>query len=228
MKIAVLGTGTVGRTLAEKLAKNGHAVVVGTRDPAETLAKNEPGMYGTPPFNVWLREHASVELANYADAARHAEVVINATAGIGSLAALEQAGAANLNGKILIDVANPLDFSRGMPPSLTVCNTDSLAEQIQRAFPNVKVVKALNTMNNALMVNPAMLAGGDHEVFVAGEDAAARQQVADYLRDWFGWQRVTDLGGIRAARGLEMYLPLWLNLMGALQTGLFNIKIVKV
>jgi predicted dinucleotide-binding enzyme len=127
---------------------------------------------------------------------------------------------------VLIDIANPLDFSKGMPPTLSVCNTDSLGEQIQRAFPQVKVVKTLNTMNANLMVNPALLSG-DHDVFVSGNDPAAKAQVTNFLKQQFGWKSVIDLGDITTARGVEMTLPIWLNLFGVLQTPLFNFKIVR-
>jgi hypothetical protein len=137
------------------------------------------------------------------------------------------AGEANLNGKVLIDIANPLDFSQGMPPTLTVCNTDSLGEQIQRAYPNVKVVKTLNTVNAFLMVNPGQLANADHTMFVCGNDAAAKAQVTEWLKGWFGWKDVIDLGDITNARGTEMLLPIWVRLWGALQSPMFNFKIVK-
>ncbi len=153
--------------------------------------------------------------------------MFNATNGMGSLEALKLAGESNLNGKILVDISNPLDFSKGMPPSLSVCNTDSLGEQIQRAFPAVKVVKTLNTVTASLMVNPRQLADGDHHVFVSGNDAGAKAQVTDLLKTWFGWKHVIDLGDITTARGTEMYLPLWLRLWGALGTGMLNIKVVS-
>ena len=146
--------------------------------------------------------------------------------GTGSLAALHAAGADNLAGKVLIDIANPLDFSRGMPPTLSVCNTDSLAEQIQAAFPAAKVVKSLNTMNYLLMVNPGQLAGGEHTVFVSGDDAAAKAQVSDLLRS-FGWRDIIDLGDIRTARGVEMLLPIWLSLFSTLQTPMMNLHVVR-
>lgn len=227
MKIAVLGTGAVGQTIAAALLAAGHEVVVGTRDVAATLARNEPHPYGLPPFSVWLEQNPGAKAGAFAEAARHGEIVINAANGAASLDVLRQAGEANLNGKILIDISNPLDFSRGMPPSLTVCNTDSLGEQIQRAFPEVKVVKTLNTVTASLMVNPRQLAGGDHHLFVSGDDAAAKAQVVNLLKEWFGWKHILDLGGIATARGVEMYLPLWLSLWGALGVGLFNIQIIK-
>src|SRR5207244_7355833 len=114
-------------------------------------------------------------------------VVFNATAGVASLDALRAAGAENLEGKVLVDVANPLDFSRGMPPTLSVSNTDSLGEQIQRAFPRTKVVKSLTTVSSNLMVDPRQLADGDHHIFVGGHDEEAKADVTRMLKDWFGW-----------------------------------------
>jgi predicted dinucleotide-binding enzyme len=227
MKIAVLGTGVVGRALAGRLSQLGHEVTVGTRDPAATLARTEPDQMGNPPFGQWHAEHAAVQLTALADAAADAEVVVNATAGGTSLAALDAAGATNLAGKVLLDVANPLDFSQGMPPTLSPSNTDSLGEQIQRAHPQARVVKSLNTMSATVMVDPARLSDS-HEVFVAGDDQAAKATVRDLLRQ-FGWpdESVRDLGGIRAARGLEMYLALWLSLFGTLGTSEFNLKLVR-
>lgn len=227
MKIGILGTGMVGQTLAGKLAELGHDVVVGTRDVAATMAQTEPGAYGFPAFGVWLQQNPGAAIGTFAEAAAQAEVVLNATNGAGALAALAQAGEANLSGKILIDISNPLDFSQGMPPTLTVCNTDSLGEQIQRVFPNVKVVKALNTVTASLMVNPRQLAGGEHDLLISGNDAAAKAQATAWLTAWFGWKHVIDLGDITAARGMEMYLPLWLRLWGTLGTGEFNVKVVK-
>ncbi len=227
MRIAVFGTGPVGQALAGKLAEVGHEVTVGTRDPEATLARTEPDYVGNPPFGVWREAHPEVGLEKPADAAAGSELVVNATNGAGSMAMLELAGGDNLAGKVLLDVANPLDYSQGMPPSLLVSNTDSLGEQIQRAFPEAKVVKALNTMNCQIMVDPAKVPGA-HDVFVCGEDADAKGQVTKLLQS-FGWptERIRDLGGISSARGTEMYLPLWLRLWGALDTGYFNIAVVR-
>lgn len=227
MDIAILGTGIVGRTIAAGLAELDHAVVIGTRDAARTLARTEPDAMGNPPFRVWHAEHPEVNLGTLAEAAAHGELVFNCTNGMGSLSALEMAGEENLSGKVLVDIANPLDYSEGMPPTLFVCNDDSLAERIQRTFPSARVVKTLNTMNAFLMVNPGQLADGDHDVLLCGNDAAAKGQVTDLLKDGFGWKRVIDLGDITAARGMEMYLPLWLRLMGALETPMFNVRFVR-
>ena len=226
MKIGILGTGGVGQTLASKLAGLGHEVMMGTRDAAKTMANTASGPRGQPPFSAWLKQNPIVRLGDYAEAARHGEIVINATNGTGSLAALRQAGSNNLNGKILLDVANPLDFSKGMPPTLSVCNTDSLGEQIQREYPYVKVVKTLNTVTAGVMVNPRQVADGDHTLFVSGNDPEAKAQVVAWLTTWFGWRHIIDLGDITTARGAEMYLPVWLRLLGALGNGMFNIKVV--
>jgi predicted dinucleotide-binding enzyme len=179
-------------------------------------------------LHEWLAQvERKARVGSPAEAAAHGEVVINATNGAGALAALQLGGADNLSGKILIDISNPLDFSQGFPPSLTICNTDSLGEQIQRAFPDARVVKTLNTLTAALMVDPGQLADGDHHIFVSGDDAAAKAQVADLLKSWFGWREVIDLGDITTARGAEMLLPIWVRLMGALGTPMFNFKIVR-
>ena len=227
MRVGVLGTGMVGQAIAGKLAELGHEVVVGTRDPAATLARQEPDFYGNPPIGTWLEQHPKVRLAGLADAAAHGELVVNATAGAAALEALRLAGEDNLDGKVLVDVANPLDFSQGMPPSLSVANTDSLAEQLQRAFPAARVVKTLNTVNAQLMVNPRLVADGDHSVFVCGDDPEAKALVTGLLTEGFGWRDVIDLGDITTARGAEMQMALWLRLMGSLGTPMFNFKVVR-
>jgi predicted dinucleotide-binding enzyme len=201
--------------------------VIGTRDVQGAKGRTQPGAYGNPSFASWLAEHPKVRLETFPGAAAHGEVIINATNGVNSLAALKAAGEANLAGKVLIDIANPLDFSKGMPPSLTVCNSDSLGEQIQRAFPEAKVVKTLNTVNAFVMIDPAKVAGGDHDLFVCGNDADAKNQVSAWLKSWFGWRNVIDLGDITNARGAEMILPIWVRLMGALKTPMFNFKIAR-
>jgi hypothetical protein len=225
MKIAVLGTGTVGRALAGRLSELGHDVTVGTRDVTATLARQTPDGMGNPPFAQWLTAHPAVALAPIAQAVAGVELVVNATSGDASIAALE-AGRAGLDGTIVLDIANPLDFSRGMPPTLLVKDTDSLGEQIQAAFPQARVVKALNTMTAALMVNPELVADGDHSAFVSGNDADAKAVVVGLLKS-FGHTDVIDLGDITTARGTEMVLPIWLRLMGALGTSMFQLKIVR-
>jgi predicted dinucleotide-binding enzyme len=226
VRFGILGTGVVGKTIAGRLDGLGHDVIVGTRNPQETLSRTDPDQYGNPPFGAWQEEHQEVRLGTFAEAAAHGDMVVNATAGAVSLEALEQAGEDNLNGKILIDIANPLDFSKGMPPTLLVSNTDSLGEQIQRRFPEAKVVKTLHTMNAYLMVDPAQLAATDHSVFVSGDDAEAKARVSELLRS-FGWSDIIDLGDITTARGTEMVLPIWVRLFGVLQKPNYNFKIVR-
>ena len=165
MRLGVLGTGVVGKTITARLAGLEHEVMVGTRDPEATLSRTEPDQFGNPPFSDWQQEHPAVELGTFGEVAAYGEMVVNATSGVVSLEALEMAGEENLNGKILIDISNPLDFSQGMPPTLSVSNTDSLGEQIQRRFPEAKVVKTLHTMNAYLMVDPAQLAATDQSPF---------------------------------------------------------------
>lgn len=227
MNIGIFGTGSVGQTLAAKLTENGHNVMLGTRDVAATLARTERDYFGNPSFSEWHQTHSTIQVGTFSQAAAHGEILLNATVGHATIAALEAASEAHLNGKVLIDISNPLDFSQGMPPSLFISNTDSLGETIQRRFPKVKVVKSLNTLTAALMVNPGMLADGDHHIFVSGNDANAKNTVIGYLQSWFGWQHIIDLGDITTARGTEMLLPIWIRLMGTLQTPMFNFKIVK-
>jgi 8-hydroxy-5-deazaflavin:NADPH oxidoreductase len=226
VRFGILGTGVVGKTIAARLDGMGHEVMVGTRNPEETKSRAEPDAYGNPPFSAWQEEHPEVKLATFSEAAAHGEMVVNATSGVVSLEALELAGEDNLNGKVLVDISNPLDFSQGMPPILSVSNTDSLGEQIQRRLSEARVVKTLHTMNAYLMVDPAQLAGADHTVFVCGDDAEAKQAVTEVLRS-FGWTDIVDLGDITAARGTEMLMPIWLRLFGALHKPIFNYKIVR-
>ena len=226
VRFGILGTGMVGKTIAARLDGMGHEVVVGTRNPEKTLSRTEPDQYGNPTFNAWQQEHQEVQLGTFGEATAHGEIVVNATAGAVSLEALELAGEDNLNGKVLVDLSNPLDFSEGMPPALSVSNTDSLGEQIQRRFPEAKVVKTLHTMNAYLMVDPKQLAGADHTVFVSGNDAEAKTTVTELLRS-FGWTDIIDLGDITTARGTEMLLPMWLRLFGAFQKPVFNFQIVR-
>lgn len=225
MDIAVLGTGMVGRTIAGRLQGLGHTVVVGTRDPQATLARTDPDVMGNPPFAAWLSDNPGIDVATFVDAAARATVVFNATAGAAALAVLESAGSHNLAGKPLLDISNPLDFSAGMPPTLFVKDTDSLGEQIQRAFPEALVVKTLNTLTAPLMVHPDSL-GQSSTIFVSGNDSSAKATALELLQS-FGHEDIIDLGGIETARGTEMMLPIWLRLMGALGTPMFNFKVIR-
>ena len=201
MRIGVLGTGVVGRTIAGKLRDLGHEVLIGSRTAGD-------------------------DAVPFADAAAHGELVFNCTNGVAALDALNAAGAENLAGKVLVDVTNALDFSQDGPPLVGVSVDDSLGEQIQRAFPEASVVKALNTMNANVMVDPGLVLG-EHDIFVSGNDAAAKAQVAELLQS-FGWpsERIVDLGDITGARGQELYVALWVRLMGVAGGPEFNIRLV--
>jgi predicted dinucleotide-binding enzyme len=225
MNVAVLGTGSVGRALAARLDDLGHSVVMGTRDPAATLARADGDGWGAGPFATWRDKHPTVGLATFADAAAGADLLVNAASGAATLDVLRLAGADTLGDAVLLDISNPLDFSGGFPPTLFVKDIESLAERVQVAFPELRVVKALNTLTSSLMVDPAAL-GESSTVFVSGDDADAKAVVVGLLES-FGHDDVLDLGGLETARGTEMYLPLWLRVMGALGTGNFNIKVVR-
>jgi len=200
MKYAVLGTGAVGQTIAAKLRSQGYEVLVGSRSAGEGKV-------------------------SFAEAAAFGHIIFNATKGEASLQALALAGEGNLGDKILIDLANPLDFSRGMPPTLSICNDDSLGETIQRTYPRLKVVKTLNTLNCALMVNPSAV-GGSHDLFMSGNDPLAKAEVHKLLASW-GWKTIHDLGDISTARGTEQLLPIWIRLMGSLGHADFNFHIAQ-
>lgn len=226
MKTAVFGTGVVGQTISEKLVELGHEVIIGTRDVGATLARTGKDGFGRPSFAEWHGRNLKIHVTTYAEAAASADFLVNATSGMGTLPALREAGEGNLRGKVMLDISNPLDFSNGMPPILSVCNTDSLAEQIQRTYPDLKVVKSLNTMTAMVMVNPGLLPG-NHHVFMNGNDAAAKSRVKELLKS-FGWKEanIVDMGDITTARGTEQLLPLWIRLYGLFKTGMFNFRIV--
>lgn len=213
MQIGVLGSGVTGQTIATKLLELGHEVMMGSREEAN------------PSAVAWAKDAGQHALCgNFMNAAAFGEIIFNCTLGSASLEALQQAGAENLKGKVLIDTSNPIDRSTDMW-TLTICNTDSLGEQIQRAFPQTKVVKTLNTVNANVMVDPAKLLERTN-VFVSGDDIEAKATVVRILRDWFGWREIIDLGGIETSRGVEMYVLLWHNLRNAISSQRFNIKIV--
>ncbi len=212
MRVAVLGTGTVGRAISLRLVELGHEVLLGTRDVAATVARDD-----LP---------AGVQVETFADAAAHAELAVLAVSGDAVFDVLASAGAPNLAGKVMIDVSNPLDFSNGFPPMLSVKDTDSLGEQIQAAYPDVRVVKSLNTLAAALMVHPEVLADGNHTIFVSGNDAEAKATVVELLTA-FGHKDVIDLGDLSTCRGSEMYLGLWTRLYSVIGSDMFNLKIVR-
>lgn len=218
MKIGILGTGMVGTTLGTALIEKGHDVKMGSRD-----AVNERAM-------EWTKANGKNAFqGTFEDAAVFGDVIFNCTKGEHSLEALIAAGEQNLAGKIIVDIANPLDFSKGMPPTLSIVNDTSLGEVLQTAFPKSKVVKALNTLNCTLMVDATKLADGDHDLFICGNDESAKEAVKDLLHNNFNWDKenIIDLGDITNSRATEQLLPLWIRLWGALGTAEFNFKIVR-
>ncbi|MEI7906081.1 MAG: NAD(P)-binding domain-containing protein [Bacteroidota bacterium] len=228
MNIGILGTGGVARAIAAKLVSLGHSVMLGTRNVEETKSRSTGDTMGNVSFQEWSQKNSAVTVGTFSDAAAFGTMLVNATTGSGSLPALAAAGENNLNGKILVDISNPLDFSKGFPPSLTVSNTDSLGEQIQRTYPKLNVVKAFNTLSSPLMVNPSLVNNGDHTLPICGNDAEAKKKVVSLLNT-FGWknENILDLGDITNARGTEAFLLLWIRMFGAFQTPMFQMKIVK-
>lgn len=226
MKVGIFGTGVVGKTVGAALVRRGHDVMLGTRDVRRKM-EEKAADDGSVSFHDWLAKNKKVRLGTFAEAAAHGEMLMNATAGHASLMVLATARPADLKGKILIDIANALGPWADGQMELFVANTDSLAERIQRAHPALRVVKSLNTVAAHIMVNPAGLAGGDHDVIVAGNDPEARDRVTRFLRDEFGWKTVIDLGDLTAARGLEMMIMVWLKLWAAFGTADFNYRIAR-
>lgn len=220
-KVGVLGTGMVGRGHASRLARLGHEVSLGTRDSTSTLASRSGS-----PFADWHYANPAVTMRNFVEAVEGAEIVISALNGLVAVEVLRAIEPA-LRGKVLIDISNPLDFSRGMPPTLSVCNDHSPGERIQLALPETRVVKTLNTMNVDLQIDPRSLGDGDHTVFLSGNDEQAKSRVTEILSDWYGWRNPIDLGDRSTARGTEMMMPIWLRLMSALGTSAFNFKVVR-
>lgn len=230
MKIAIIGTGIVGKTIASKLVELNHDVMMGTRNVSDKLASTQTDNYGNPPFGEWIKTNSKVKLGSFAEAAAFGELMVNATNGSNSLTALILAGTKNLAGKVLIDIANPLDFSNGMPPSLLpgLNNTNSLAEEIQKTFPDTMVIKTLNTMWCGLMVNPNLVGNGDHINFISGNNSEAKNKVIKLLNQ-FGWldKNILDIGDITGARATESLLPIWLKVMGVTKNGAFNFRLVR-
>jgi 8-hydroxy-5-deazaflavin:NADPH oxidoreductase len=225
MKVGIIGGGGVGQTIAAKLIANGHDVRLGIRNPTpEELAKDR---MMAKPLKDWIKETGG-KVVTFAEAAKHGEIIFNVTNGDASISALTMAGAANLKGKVLIDVANPLDFSQGMPPGLLQKYTHftSLGEEIQKAFPEARVVKAFNTVSAFAMVDASFVAG-DHDLFVAGNDAEAKKAVEQLARKEFGWKSIVDLGDIVGARATEHLLPLWVRLWMLGGSPKVNIKLVR-
>jgi predicted dinucleotide-binding enzyme len=215
MKIAVLGTGVVGAAIGTKLVSLGHEVMMGSR------AANNPKALD------WANSAGSgASTGTFAESIRFGKIVFNCVLGAVAVETLGSAGSNALDGKLVIDVSNPLDFSNGMPPTNFVGNTDSLGEVIQRTFPKAHIVKSLNTVAAPVMVNPALITG-DHDIFVCGDDAAAKLQVTDILTNWFGWKSVVDLGDISASRVTEAWVLFWVRIMMLTGSPMHNLKIVR-
>jgi len=223
MKIGIIGSGVVAQTLGAKLIELGHDVVLGTRDPAKLDEKKN--MAGT--LREWIvKTNKKGKVATFQEAAAHGDLLFNVTNGQASIEALKLAAADKVGTKVLIDTSNELDFSKGRPPGALASQDNCLGERIQAAFPNLKVVKSLNTIGAPVMVAPQALAGGEHTVFVSGNDTPAKAATAELLKS-FGWKDVLDLGDISSARGPEMYMAMWLRLWGATGTGMINVKVVR-
>ncbi|MFF4331150.1 NADPH-dependent F420 reductase [Streptomyces sp. NPDC001591] len=239
MKITILGTGGGARAHSAKLLELGHKVIVGTRDVQTTLARTEPDVMGTPPYRDFLAEHPRVTLMTFGEAAAAAdEVVINGIDGHNAVAALS-AIADQLQGKVLIDYGVPYLYAHqpvhpwptpwGIMPKLEPCDTDSLAEQIQRALPRTRVVKSFVTQEQTTVVDPASIAGGDHTMFVAGDDLDAKDQATSLLQA-YGWSDILDLGPLVSARGMEMYAHIHSAIgfaLGYQFGGHFGLKVVR-
>jgi 8-hydroxy-5-deazaflavin:NADPH oxidoreductase len=229
MKIAIFGTGMVGQTLAVALAAQGHSVTIGTRDVVASLANTQPNSYGMPGFGAWQQQHKAFLVASFADAAAWGDLLINATNGAVILDILKEVPATHLDSKVMIDAANSLDFSQGMPPRVGIQDRAgaSIGERLQAAHPRLRVVKALNTITARAMLNPAAVQGGHSTLFIAGNDAAAKATVTSLLQS-YGWKDILDLGGISSAAATELIMPLWLRVWGTLgQTTVFNFKVVR-
>ncbi|MHB8420228.1 MAG: NADPH-dependent F420 reductase [Myxococcales bacterium] len=222
MKIGIVGSGVVGQTLGAKLVELGHDVALGTRDPRKLDDKKNMA----DSLGEWLSRVKKARVVSFKDAAAHGELLISAVHGQASIEALQMADAGKVGNKVLVDTTNELDFSNGMPPRVLASQERCMAERIQSAFPSLRVVKSLNTIAAPVMVNPKSLAGGDHTVFVAGNDRDAKAKVSEMLR-WFGWTDILDLGDISAARGPEMYMGMWVRLWGAVGHGNLNVKVQR-
>ncbi|MBK9731916.1 MAG: NAD(P)-binding domain-containing protein [Chitinophagaceae bacterium] len=214
MNIAILGTGSVGNAIGTKLIQSGHIVKMGSRNAAHEKAL------------AWVNKNgANASTGTFEAAAGFGEIIILCLNGAGTVDALNMAGISNFNGKTVIDITNPLDFSKGMPPSLFIGNTDSLGELVQRTLPEANVVKTLNIVTADVMVNPALVSG-KIDMLMCGNDENAKNVVSQMLTD-FGWKNIIDLGTIQSARYMESFVLLWVNLMQKFGDPYFGIKFVR-
>jgi NADPH-dependent F420 reductase len=201
-RVGVLGTGAVGRRLATGFKGRGYEVMIGSRDP------------GKSDLREWLSdEGAGVQAATFKEAAEHGELLVLAVLGDAAQDVIAHAGAENFGGKVVIDAMNPLDFSGGFPPKLSISGEDSLGERVQRALPDAKVVKAFNTIGNQYFVDPEF-SEGSPTMLIAGDDEGAKRLVSDLLAD-FGWSDTFDIGGIEGSRELEAICIAWVKIGGA-------------
>ncbi|MGL4598206.1 MAG: NADPH-dependent F420 reductase [Bacteroidia bacterium] len=225
MNITILGTGSVGQTLAEKFISQGHTIIIGTRNVEETMAKTGPTS-----FSEWHSKNPAAQLKTFSDAAKEGELIVNALNGNATLTVFQALDAAHLEKKIVIDLSNPLDFSKGFPPTLLegLNNSNSLGESIQQIHPQAHVVKTLNTMWCGFMLAPNLIQGGQHINFISGNDQKSKEVVTQLLIT-FGWTQETllDLGDITNSRGTEGYLLLWTRIYAATKNGAFNLQLVK-
>ena len=220
MKIGILGTGSVGQTIGRALIAKGHEVMMGSRSLTNEKA------------NAWaVANGANAGNGMFEDAAKFGELIFICLNGNITSDALQQAGPDNFAGKVVIDVTNPLDFSSGMPPSLLekYCNIYSLGEEVQKLLPTAKVVKGLNTVTANLMVNAQLVNNGNHNLFICGNDADAKNTVRQFLSDNFQWkaEHILDFGDIKSARLTEAIVPFWVGAMQVVGTPMFNYQIVK-
>ena len=202
MRVGVLGSGEVGRCLAAGFSGRGHEVMIGSRDPAKAELRE------------WLAGDGSgIEVGTFAETAAHGELLVLAVLGNAAEEAIADAGPDNFKGKIVIDAMNPLDFSGGFPPKLSIAGEDSLGERVQRALPEARVVKAFNTIGNPYFVDPSF-SEGQPTMLIAGDDQSAKDTVRDVLTD-FGWSDTVDIGGIEGSRELEAICVVWVKIGGA-------------
>ena len=220
MKIGVLGTGVVGEAIASAIVQKGFNVRMGSRSASNEKAE------------AWMKksnDHASV--GDFNDAAAFGDILFLCLNGEHAMDAIDAIDEENVRGKIIVDITNPLDFSAGMPPRIIqdYGNSTSLGEEIQKALPHAHVVKTLNTVNYKLMVDARIVNGGDHHMFLCGNDADAKNKVKHFLVDNFHWKadHLLDLGSIQTARCIEAIVPFWVSVWQALGTPLFNFKIVQ-
>jgi predicted dinucleotide-binding enzyme len=203
MNVGILGTGTVGKALAKGFAAKGYDVKIGSRGATK------------PELTEWLKDfNGKVSVGTFSDAAKYGDILLLCSLGQVAEDVIKASGETNFDDKLLIDVTNPLDFSKGSPPGLLFGMTDSLGERVQKMLPKAKVVKCFNTVPSSQMFNPKFK---DAEILICGNDAASKEQTTKILKE-FGWKGSIDIGGIENSRWLEAFVPLWVRAGMALNT----------